>query len=111
VLRISNLHTHPPQPNTRLPKQTPRLPDPPGAWILDNSTCPPNYPEGAPVSICGHVALIELDAKQAYKHAAAYAATRDARHAEDALRIIRAWASANKEFGIRNKNGPLEAGW
>jgi hypothetical protein len=83
----------------------------PGAWIYDNTTCPPNYPEGAPMYICGHIAFVELDAKMAYKEAMAYAATGDERHAQLAMDIIQAWATKNKVFGLKNKNGPLEAAW
>jgi len=61
--------------------------------------------------ICGHIAYVELDAKQAYKSAMAYAATGDERHAVKAMDIIQMWSRSNKVFGLRNKNGPLEAGW
>lgn len=47
----------------------------------------------------------------AYKYAMAYIATGNARYAEQSLNITRAWATTNKIFGLRNRNGPLEAGW
>lgn len=34
-----------------------------GGWVIDKSACPKNLPEGAPEYICGHVALVEVDAK------------------------------------------------
>lgn len=47
----------------------------------------------------------------AYKYAMAYAANGDARHARQALAIIAGWVRTNKVFGLKGKNGPLEAGW
>ena len=38
-----------------------------GSWVVDNSTCPPNYPAAAPTYICGHVALIEVDARGGWR--------------------------------------------
>ena len=29
----------------------------------NTSHCPRNYPSGAPAELCGHVALVEVDAK------------------------------------------------
>jgi hypothetical protein len=73
--------------------------------------CPSNYPEGAPTNVCGHVAFAEMDAQAAYKQAMAYAISGDERHARNSLDIMLAWARTNKVFGLRNKNGPLEAAW
>lgn len=78
---------------------------------MDNSTCPKNYPLGAPVHVCGHVSFAEMDAQAAYKQAMAYAITKDDRHARNAMRIVTAWAKTNKKFGLKSKNGPLEAAW
>ena len=47
----------------------------------------------------------------AYKYAMAYLATGDERHAELALRVVGEWARTNTVFGLKGKNGPLEAGW
>lgn len=64
--------------------------------IANSSECPDNYPAGAPRDNCGHVALVELDAQQAYKQAMAYWATGNVEYAKTALDIIEAWASDNK---------------
>ncbi|GBF87978.1 hypothetical protein Rsub_00690 [Raphidocelis subcapitata] len=82
-----------------------------GGWNVDNRTCPKNYPLGAPVHVCGHVAFAEMDAQAAYKQAMAYAITKDDRHAKNAMKIVTAWAKTNKKFGLKSKNGPLEAAW
>ncbi|KAF8067393.1 MER3 [Scenedesmus sp. PABB004] len=74
-------------------------------------TCPPNYPARAPAGACGHVSFVELDAQMAYKLALAWHATGDDRHARKAFQILDAWAGANREWGVRWENGPLEAGW
>lgn len=47
----------------------------------------------------------------ALKQALAWHATGDERYANNALRIIDAWATTNKEFGLQRENGPLEAAW
>ncbi|GBF90830.1 hypothetical protein Rsub_03684 [Raphidocelis subcapitata] len=80
-------------------------------YVRDLSICPSNYPERAPSNLCGHISLVEIDAPMSYRHAMAYAATGDARHAEQAMEIIQAWATTNKEFGPKDRNGPLEAAW
>jgi hypothetical protein len=82
-----------------------------GGLTRNRSLCHPNYPAGADPLRCGHVAFVELDATQAYKAATAYAATRDGRYADVAARILNAWATINKEFGVPQGNGPLEAAW
>lgn len=46
-----------------------------------------------------------------YKQALAYWATGDVRHAHTALRIIDGWANTNRQFGLADQNGPLEAAW
>jgi hypothetical protein len=84
---------------------------PPDGYVRDLSICPHNYPERAPSNLCGHISLVEIDAPMSYRHAMAYAATGDARHAEQAMDIIQAWATTNKEFGPKERNGPLEAAW
>jgi hypothetical protein len=92
------------------PQQQPTL-QKQGGVNVNETNCPPNYPEGAPRKICGHVAFAELDAEQAYKQALAYAATGDARYAEESLKIMLAWATTNRVWGVKHKNGPLEAAW
>ncbi|GBF98901.1 hypothetical protein Rsub_11539 [Raphidocelis subcapitata] len=82
-----------------------------GGLTNNRSLCHPNYPAGADQLRCGHVSFVELDSAQAYKAAAAYAATRDERYAALAARILNAWATTNKEFGLARANGPLEAAW
>ena len=79
--------------------------------MRDTSTCPPNYPPHAPKNLCSHIALVEIDAPMAYRHAMAFAATGDKRHARQAAAIVDAWARTNKEFGPPDRNGPLEAAW
>lgn len=75
------------------------------------NTCPAKYPAAAPLTQCGHYAFVEIDASMAYKSAVAYAATNDDRYAERAVEAIMAWATTNKQFGLSDKNGPLEAAW
>jgi hypothetical protein len=58
----------------------------------------------APQSICGHVAFIELDAQMSYKQALAWWATGDERYANNALRIIDAWASTNQVSNKLKRN-------
>ena len=72
---------------------------------------PPNYPATAPKDMSAHTAFVELDGQQAYQQALAWWTTDDTRYADNALRIIDAWATTNKQWGIINRNGPLEAGW
>lgn len=73
--------------------------------------CAQNYPPEAPTNLCGHVSLVELDAQMVYKQALAYWATKDEQYAANVFRVIEGWADANVEFGQREQNGPLEAGW
>jgi hypothetical protein len=88
----------------------PRLP--PGGWQVDReTTCPPNYPPGAPLGQCGHFAFVEIDAAMAYRSAIAYVATSDERYARQAMAAVQAWATTNKEWGLVYRNGPLEAAW
>eukprot|EP00775_Hariotina_reticulata_P003959 gene3959-4212_t len=75
-----------------------------GSATTDPGSCPSNYP-------IGHVALVELDGQQSYKHALAFLATRDPRYAEVVLRIINGWATINKEITPVSQNAPLEAAW
>lgn len=75
--------------------------------MLDNTTCPSNYPAGAPVPLCGHISLVEMDGMMAYKQAMAYFATRDVRYARQALAILLGWARTNTVFGLKYRNGPL----
>lgn len=82
-----------------------------GGVAVDDTTCPSNYPAGAPRSLCGHIALVEIDAQMAYKQAAAYAANKNTAHAQQAIRALTSWASTNAVFGLRHRNGPLEAAW
>ena len=44
-----------------------------------------------------------------YKQAMAFRATGDVRHAQTAVSIIDAWSINNKQFGLIDQNGPLEA--
>jgi len=76
-----------------------------------NTVPPPNYPPTAPKSNAAHISFVELDGNQAYKQALAWWVTNDTRYADNALRIIDGWATTNKQWGIINRNGPLEAGW
>lgn len=99
--------------HTNIPTQTTKQtePRPTGGWARERTTCPDNYPDGAPRSHCGHYSFVEMDASAAYRSALAYAATGDERFAEQALRVVRAWAQTNKVFGVSDRNGPLEAAW
>lgn len=74
-------------------------------------TCPAHYPNGAPGNICSHIAFVEMDGQMSYKQAMAAVATRSAVYAQNVLAIADAWASVNKEWGLQNENGPLEAAW
>ena len=73
--------------------------------------CPANYPAGAPRNLCGHLAFVELDAVQAYRQAMAWWATNNTGYANNAQRIIEGWITTNRNWGLLNENGPLEAGW
>jgi hypothetical protein len=75
------------------------------------TTCNANYPAGAPPKECAHISLVEIDGTLAYKQALAYMATKDTRHAQQALGTLLAWANTNKVFGLHYRNGPLEAAW
>lgn len=59
--------------------------------MRDISTCPPNYPEGAPKNLCSHISLVEIDAPMSYRHAMAFVVTGDERHAVKAMNIIQVW--------------------
>ena len=80
-------------------------------FVRDLSTCPPNYPEGAPKNLCSHISLVEIDAPMSYRHAMAYVTTGNEAHADKAMGIVQAWATINKQFGPKDRNGPLEAAW
>lgn len=82
-----------------------------GGTAIDQSACPAKYPGGAPRSLCGHISFVEADGMMAYKQALAYFATGDQRYASQSAAILTAWSSSNTVFGLRNKNGPLEAAW
>ncbi|WIA22272.1 hypothetical protein OEZ85_004592 [Tetradesmus obliquus] len=73
--------------------------------------CSAAYDPRAPITICGHVSFVEMDAQMVYKMALAWYATGDARYATQVLSIINAWATTNTDWGWHWENGPLEAGW
>ena len=41
----------------------------------------------------------------------AWYVTRDESYAQQALDTLMAWARTNQVFGLKDKNGPLEAAW
>lgn len=57
--------------------------------------CPKNLPRGVPAGQCAHIALVELDARQAYKQAVAFWATGNYKYAQTTLKIIDAWSTTN----------------
>jgi hypothetical protein len=73
--------------------------------------CAESFDPNAPPQLCGHLSFVELDAVMAYKQAVAWWATGDSRHASAALDIISAWSSNSSTWGMKTRNGPLEAGW
>lgn len=73
--------------------------------------CADTFDPNAPQQMCGHLSFVELDAVMAYKQAVAWWATGDARHAQAAIDIIAAWAGNSTHWGVKTRNGPLEAGW
>jgi hypothetical protein len=73
--------------------------------------CAESFDPNAPPQLCGHLSFVELDAVMAYKQAVAWWATGDSRHASAALEIISAWSSNSSTWGMKTRNGPLEAGW
>jgi hypothetical protein len=77
----------------------------------DPAACPAAYPSGAPRTLCGHVSLVEIDGMMSYKQAVAFIATGDAAYATAALATLTRWAATNTVFGLRHRNGPLEAAW
>lgn len=79
--------------------------------MIDRSTCPANFPAGAPLAQCGHVALVEIDGQMAYKYATAWAVTGDTRYGARAREALLSWAGRNTAFGLNHRNGPLEAAW
>lgn len=107
----------PQQRKTATPRRPPRQPqnidnnNDKGGITANASTCPRNFPAAAGLSHCAHVSFVEVDAAMAYRYAVAYVATGDARHAENAAGVLRAWLSANRAFGLKAANGPLEAAW
>jgi hypothetical protein len=80
-------------------------------WNAAGVTCAPNYPSGALLAQCGHISFVELDAVQAVRQALAYWSTNNTGFAANAQRIVNGWATKNTQWGLRNENGPLEAGW
>lgn len=77
----------------------------------DKVVCPQHYPAAAPSILCGHISLVEFDAEQSLKQAVAYLATGQQAYMANALRIVDVWAATNKVWGVKEQNGPLEAGW
>lgn len=73
--------------------------------------CAETFDPNAPQHMCGHLSFVELDATMAYKQAMAWWTTGDKRYAEAALDIIAAWAGNRTHWGVKTRNGPLEAGW
>lgn len=51
------------------------------------------------------------DGVRCYKHAIAFVITQDERYAQKVVDILSAWNDVCQNFGIRDENGPLEAGW
>lgn len=78
---------------------------------LSQRMCADSFDPNAPQHMCGHLSFVELDAVMAYKQAVAWWATGDRRHAKTAIDIIAAWTRSNSHFGMKTRNGPLEAGW
>ena len=72
---------------------------------------PPNKNATEREKVSSHISFVELDGQQAYRQALAWWTTGDTRYADNALNIIKAWATTNKQWGIIDRNGPLEAGW
>jgi hypothetical protein len=51
------------------------------------------------------------DSIRIYKHTLAFLITNRPRHAFKAIELLNSWSTTCKVFGLREQNGPLEAGW
>jgi hypothetical protein len=51
------------------------------------------------------------DSIRIYKHTLAYLITNHIKYANKAIQLMLSWARTCKVFGLKNENGPLEAGW
>jgi hypothetical protein len=78
---------------------------------LDERVCSDSFDPEAPQNLCGHLSFVELDAVMAYKQAVAWWATDDDRHLRAAVDIVAAWGSNSSRWGVKTRNGPLEAAW
>lgn len=73
--------------------------------------CAETFDPNAPQQLCGHLSFVELDAVMACKQAVAWWATGDSRHSANAAEIVAAWARNSSRWGVKTRNGPLEAAW
>ena len=78
---------------------------------IKQRVCAETFDPNAPQQMCGHLSFVELDAVMAYKQAVAWWATGDDRHAKAAFEIVAAWTRNSSRWGVKTRNGPLEAAW